>query len=259
MTTIHRLSGTPSQTGLHRTGGTPPRSGMMNRSVSTPAMAGLAARTPLAFDRPTTKSSALGASAAFVLRKGGGVGLSSSGSTGVLLEQARRAPAAGRGAKLTIAVEAEFDIACWVSLQEGDLEGQDLPMILSAGCSQSAAYTGSADGIQGSLVIEGFEEGLGFRVHPSSGFGGSKSNYVSQEGKLRASIISLAPSSGQSDTPTLPASAQDARGIVVDLRISKDSPARLSVQIRRASELELYQRSRVSAGDSSSSRTPLSQ
>eukprot|EP00971_Amphidinium_carterae_P296555 5891202-Amphidinium_carterae.1 len=67
-------------------------------------------------------------------------------------------------AKCRLTVEAEFDVACWVSLQEGEVEGRDLPLVVLASQGADVAYVGGGAGIEGVLLVEGLDEGIPFGV-----------------------------------------------------------------------------------------------
>jgi len=153
-----------------------------------------------------------------------------------------------RSARLMLSIESEFDVACWVSLEEGKVEGPELPMIVGAGTSCSASYAtvaaedgAACRGIQGSLVIEGFAQTIPFSVHAGATVEPRFANFVVEPSRLRAKVTTLASKPEQravEGSPTLPIGAADALGIVADVRISKGSLAKLSVTIRKARDAE---------------------
>jgi len=201
----------------------------------------------------TGRLSTFGTLAAVSLQQGGKGflhGLDGSCGFHAFNEQARLRT--NRSARLTLVIESEFDVACWVSLEEGQVEGPELPMIVGAGTSCSASYSavaadngGTSRGIHGSLVIEGFRETIPFRVHAGVPSGATVeprfANFVVEPSRLRATVTTLASRPEQREAegaPTLPIGAADAPGIIADLRMSKDSLAKLSVTIRKATDAE---------------------
>lgn len=175
--------------------------------------------------------------------------LGGSGSTlGGLAERARMQ--AERCARLTISVETEFDIACWVSLDAGQVDGSDLPLVLSAGRPVSVCYVGDAEGVSGSLVLEGFRDGIPFQVRQGTGHYTGES-FVLDKSQRRATVGARAvgcPGIGSSEAdassstaPSLPASvaSQGFAGAAAELRMSEGCPATLAVRVRRAHEGEV--------------------
>lgn len=156
---------------------------------------------------------------------------------------------ADRAVRLMLAVDADFDVACWVSLEDGEVDSEDLPIVLAGGRPCRASYKGGPDGIAGSLVLEGFREGINFRVMPRSP-GGDSGNYVAEPGKSRAVVTLAAPRPGSQESPgsvaspacpapALPSGAAGAPGVTVELRLVEDATAsKLAVRIRAATELE---------------------
>lgn len=147
---------------------------------------------------------------------------------------------AERSARLTITIETEFDIGCWLSLDHGRLEGSDLPLVISGGSSRSVSYAGDAEGVVGALVLEGFREGVPFQVRAATEHLVGES-FVLERGRQHATVTERVASSDASAPLALPAAvgARGAAGAAVDLWITGGSPASLSVRIRRAEENEV--------------------
>lgn len=197
----------------------------------------------------TRKASAptLGAAGSWTMQQS----LGGSGSTlGGLAERARMQ--AERCARLTITVETEFDIACWVSLDVGQVDGVDLPLVISAGRPVNASFVGDAEGVSGSLVLEGFRDGIPFQVRPGTGhftgesFVFDKSQHRATVGARAVGCAGAGASEAQveaspSTAPLLPASvaSQGFAGAAAELRISEGCPATLAVRVRRAHESEV--------------------
>mmetsp|Transcript_38971 Transcript_38971/g.70945 ORF Transcript_38971/g.70945 Transcript_38971/m.70945 type:complete len:247 (-) Transcript_38971:46-786(-) len=173
-------------------------------------------------------------------------------SYGAMLEQSRLC--AERSAKCRLTVEAEFDVACWVSLREGEVEGQDLPLLLLANQRADATYVGASSGIEGVLVVEGLDDGIPFKVcagKPSAKgdsrqvhFAVPEANYVGTEGRMRCSrtmpaYTMLQPDAAPSAMPTLPPGVAAAPGMVVEASVSGGNLAQLHVCVRRASMAEV--------------------
>jgi len=157
-----------------------------------------------------------------------------------LAEQARLR--AERCARLLVVVESDFDIACWISIDEGQVDGEELPFIVSGGCRASAKYAGGGEGIAGSITLEGFRMSLPFYVQagtpsgamPATGSG----NFVVEPGRFRT-VVTVPARETEHSEASLPASAAGTPGIVADIRISRDSLAQLSIAVRRASDSEV--------------------
>lgn len=156
------------------------------------------------------------------------------------LAQRSRLQAEQRSARLTITIEAEFDIACWVSLDAGTLEGSDLPLVVSAGSSCSVSYTGDAEGVVGALVLEGFREGVAFQVKPATENLLGES-FVIERGKQHAVVTERVADGSSSSALTLPRAvgARGAAGAAVELWMRGGCPSSLSVRVRRAQEAEV--------------------
>lgn len=214
-------------------------SGGSARLGGSPAgMAGLARKG----SAPTLGSAArglgLGAAGSWALQQPMG------GCLGALAERARLQ--AERCARATITIEAEFDIACWVSLESGQVDGADLPLVVNAGSSCSVCYVSDGEGIVGSIVLEGFREGIPFQVRP----GGNHllgESFVLERGKHRATVTARvagppeAPLNANFTVPSLPRAvgAQGAAGAAAELRMTEGCPATLTVDIRRVQEAEV--------------------
>lgn len=157
-----------------------------------------------------------------------------------LAEQARLR--AERCARLVVVVESDFDIACWISIDEGKVDGEELPFIVNGGSRASAKYVGGGEGIAGSITLEGFRTSLPFSVQagtpsgavPATGSG----NFVVEPGRFRTVVTELARDTERAEV-SLPASAAGTTGIVADIRISRDSLAQLSITVRRASDSDV--------------------
>lgn len=149
-------------------------------------------------------------------------------------------------AQLIVLVESEFDIACWVCLEEGWPEGAELPLIVPAGQPCSANFGGGPGGIQGTLVVEGFEHKLPFRVRAraSSGSPGpGPTNFVGRVGQLRSTEVA----SARKRPDDLAHERQDAGGggIAAEFDMSRDTPSQLFVRIRTATAWELAEESQT--------------
>lgn len=145
-----------------------------------------------------------------------------------------------RCARMVLVIESQFDVACWVSLDQGHVDGAELPLIIAAGEPSSASFRGDSEGIEGSITIEGFTQALPFHVHsgtPSGAAAPDSTNFVVEPGKLRASVLS--PANQEAERTFLPSGTAGAPGIVAETRITKDSFARFTVSIRRATQAEV--------------------
>lgn len=162
----------------------------------------------------------------------------SAGCLGSIAQRSRLQ--AERGARLTITIEAEFDIACWVSLDSGTLEGSDLPLVVSAGSSCSVSYAGDAEGVAGALVLEGFREGVPFQVKPATEHLMGES-FVVERGKQHAVVTERVADGSSSSALALPAAVgtRGAAGAAAELWMRGGCPSALSVRIRRAQEAEV--------------------
>mmetsp|Transcript_80637 Transcript_80637/g.231526 ORF Transcript_80637/g.231526 Transcript_80637/m.231526 type:complete len:319 (+) Transcript_80637:74-1030(+) len=243
---------------LERRAASPARIGGLSRKSSSSALSAFVSCSLLGgggcgsggASSSTTAASltSLGAAGTWSLKSALG-GSSSSGPSGgssgggcfaLLAERSRLQ--AERCARLTVSVEAEFDIAVFASLESGQVDGSDLPLVISAGKPCSVCYVGDAEGIVGSLVLEGFRDSVPFHVRPGTGHLPADC-FIGRRGKLRDVVIERTePSSCHSPTaPALPAAAgaQGAAGAVVELRMLEGCPASLSIHIRRAQEMEV--------------------
>jgi hypothetical protein len=166
-----------------------------------------------------------------------------------------RTPCIGRGgeAKLLIVVDTEFDIACWVSLERGESDGPDLPLIIPQGNLCSANFIAKdGEDVEGSLVLEGFGASIPFcvcaQVSGAVTFTGpSSTNFVGERGQQSALVTATDPArlaaqecagGGDYAPLALPVGAKGAPGVTASLSISKQSPARLLVSVRRATARE---------------------
>lgn len=137
-------------------------------------------------------------------------------------------------AQLMVVVESDFDVACWASLEEGWSEGAELPLIIPAGRPCSASFGGGSAGIEGTLVVEGFEHKVPFRVRSravSGAPGPGQANFVARPGQLRATEVACALAQ--------PRGKRGRSGTAAEVGISRDTPAQLFVRIRRATDAEL--------------------
>jgi len=224
--------------------------GGLSRKASAPTL-GAAAALGLSI-------SALGSSSAF--GSTGGWALQSStggplGRVGGLAERSRCQ--AERCARVNITIETEFDIGLWVSLESGQLEGSDLPLVVSAGNPCTVSYVGDAEGVVGSLVLEGFRESIPFQVRPATKNFTSES-FVVERGKVHATVsarvagspedarsaamaAAAAASAGLSSTPALPADAGEsgAAGAAAELWMTGSCPSAISLRVRRVREAEV--------------------
>lgn len=201
----------------------------------------------------SASASSLGAAGATSLQRPGSVGgleaITVAGTTSLqrpssvrgfdaVAEQRRQADCCVR---LVCNVETDFDIACWVSLETGQVDGPDLPLIVAAtrgdkNNSCKACYVGTADGVVGSLVIEGFRNDIPFHVRPAL----VGESFVVEPGRQRAAITVLAPKlETTGGAPTLPPGAKGAA--TAEFRVEWDDPstAALRVHVRRATEAEV--------------------
>lgn len=218
--------------------------GVRSNSKRGSALGALVMRSAGANFGVTGSSSSLGTVGSFSLQKNAGLnaGLDALGSLGSFLEQNRLR--AERAARVTATVESDFDVAVWISLEQGQVDGPELPLVVAANAPCQASYSGGAEGIEGTITIEGFRDSIGFRVRAGTptgaGAGPGDANYVAEKGKLRAVVTMPAPkANGSEDCPRLPLGAEGAPGISAELRLSKDSLAGLKVVIRRATEAEV--------------------
>lgn len=165
----------------------------------------------------------------------------SASSLGALAEQSRLQTE--RGARLQLTVEADFDLGCWVSLEAGQIDGPDLPLVITAGRPCSVRYIGEAEGVAGSLVLEGFRDAIPFEVRP----GGRKIHFGDEHSNHRSAVTMAASSADDptdgaaSDAPLiLPPGAAGAPGATAELHISQSGPsAQLLLRVRRATEAEV--------------------
>lgn len=184
----------------------------------------------------------LGALGAFALRE-------TNGSTTNLASLERRARMAiERQARLLVMVEADFDVACWVSLETGEVDGPDLPIIISGGSGPVVAkYVAEGEAISGTFVPEGFRRGIPFAVEPLGSTAGS--SFVGQLGRL--STVVTVPStldSANAGGALLPAAALNSPGVSVDLRLSEEgSMTRIAMHIRLATLAEASRATRAAA------------
>jgi len=160
-----------------------------------------------------------------------------SGSSLAALAQRERLQA-DRNVRLVLTIESDFDVACWVSLDSGEVEGEDLPIIISGGVKCEATYMGEAEGISGSLVPEGFRDGIPFVLRPAS-----SDAFVGQPGRLRSTVTVPGSSRGGGIAPDevslLPAAAVGSPGVTVELRLTEDGVcSQLFAHIRLATESE---------------------
>lgn len=150
--------------------------------------------------------------------------------------------------KLLVVVDTEFDIACWVSLEHGDADGPELPLIVPSGkpCSANFVAKDGAD-IEGNLVLEGFGDSIPFCVcAPASGTvafaGPASTNFVGERGQFSATVTASDPARRETtrdgEPLTLPVGAKGSPGVTAELSISRQNPARLLVTLRRATEAE---------------------
>lgn len=179
---------------------------------------------------------ALGVAGAWALKQTG-----SASSLGALAEQSRLQT--DKGVRLQLSVEADFDLGCWVSLEAGQVDGPDLPLIIAAGRPCSVRYIGEAEGVAGSLVLEGFRDAIPFEVLP----GGRKIHFGDEHINHR-SAVTMPSSSAEDpmdsvagDAPLiLPPGAAGAPGATAELQISQSGPsAQLLLRVRRATEAEV--------------------
>ncbi|CAE8727119.1 unnamed protein product, partial [Polarella glacialis] len=160
-----------------------------------------------------------------------------SGSSLAALAQRERLQA-DRNVRLVLTIESDFDVACWVSLDSGEVEGEDLPIIISGGVKCEATYMGEAEGISGSLVPEGFRDGIPFVLRPAS-----SDAFVGQPGRLRSTVTVPGTRRGGGIAPDevslLPAAAVGSPGVTVELRLTEDGVcSQLFAHIRLATESE---------------------
>jgi len=170
---------------------------------------------------------------------------------GACAEQARLLEE--RSVRCVLLVESEFDIACFVSLEQGQIDGADLPLVIPAGKPSSTSLVGGSNGIDGSITLEGFKQALPFRVRaaaPSGAAAGSgAANFVVEPGRLRTMVVcpaAQAPSEQEGvdspvETASLPAGVAGAPGVVAEFRISNDSLAKMSISLRLATEGQVRQ------------------
>lgn len=137
--------------------------------------------------------------------------------------------------RLTVHVEVEFDIAVYASLESGEVEGPELPLVVAAGQPCAASYLGSGEGIVGSLVIEGFRDNIPFQVRPGAGRLPADC-FVCRPGAQRESVVQRLHG-GAAALPSA-AAVPGAVAVVAELRLLEGSPCSLAVTIRRVQELE---------------------
>eukprot|EP00929_Paragymnodinium_shiwhaense_P074268 TRINITY_DN37996_c0_g1_i1.p1 TRINITY_DN37996_c0_g1~~TRINITY_DN37996_c0_g1_i1.p1 ORF type:complete len:338 (+),score=74.02 TRINITY_DN37996_c0_g1_i1:116-1129(+) len=163
------------------------------------------------------------------------------------LSAASAAPPGPKGeARLMLAIEADVDIGCWMSLEKGEADGPELPLIVQAGRPCSCNFRSTGDDVEGSLVLEGFDDAVPFRVcappaaHAVVTFGGSAApvNYVVRKGLTQATVTAAAASRVTSGL--LPPGAAGAAGLTAEVSISKGNPARLLVRLRKATSAEAH-------------------
>lgn len=235
---VHVKSPTQRSSGLGR---------LEQRSSSSPALMPTAASSS-GCRAGSLRTSALGSLGAFSLQsrmgstvqdaygnQAGARGGSDLYGLGAYAEQARLLEE--RCVRLSLAIESEVDIGCWVSLEQGETDGPELPLVIQACKCSSASFKGGSEGIYGTITLEGFTQCLPFRVGASapSGVtvGNGLTNFVIEPGQLRATVMSRATQVGCSL-----AGEAGAHGMVVELQLTKNSLSKMTVSVRCATEVE---------------------